>query len=89
MPLYFVATLSQPELAWEAARGIIQESDILEVAEDKFIVKFQGTATELAEKLGYMDGDSIGNGIILLVSSYQGRAPKSVWEWIVQKQGEK
>jgi hypothetical protein len=81
MPLYFVAALNNPAQVTAAAKKLVQESDFHEVAPDKFFVNFEGTSVDLSGKLGLADG-STGTGIVLLVTSYHGRAPKSIWEWI-------
>jgi hypothetical protein len=84
MSLYFVTALSEAEKVIETAKTLVQESDFLEVTDDKFFLKFEGTSLELSSKIGFAEGTT-GTGIILLVSAYNGRAPKSVWEWVAQK----
>lgn len=81
MPLYFVAALTNPTKIADAAKNAVPASDFHEVAADKFFVNFAGTSTDLSQKLGIAEGTT-GNGIVLLVSSYHGRAPKSIWEWV-------
>ncbi|MFL9892429.1 hypothetical protein [Paraburkholderia sp. RL17-381-BIF-C] len=88
MPLYFVAALTNPAKILEVAKSEFPESDLHEVAQDKFFVNFAGTSTDLSQKLGIAEG-ATGNGIVLLVTSYHGRAPKSVWEWVNLKQNAK
>jgi hypothetical protein len=81
MPLYFVAALHNPAQVMDAAKRLVSEDEIHEVAPDKFFVNFPGTSVDLSGKLGIADG-STGTGIVLLVTSYHGRAPKSIWEWV-------
>jgi hypothetical protein len=88
MSLYFVTALSDAEKVLAAAKTLVPESDFLEVSDDKFFLKFEGTSVELSRKIGFAEGTT-GTGIILLVSAYNGRAPKSVWEWITQKMSAK
>lgn len=88
MPLYFVAALSKPSEIQNKIKSEIPEGDYHEVAADKAFINFSGTSTELSEKLGITDG-SVGTAIVLLVTSYYGRAPKSVWEWVNLKQNAK
>lgn len=88
MPLYFVTALTNHEKVLAAGKSVASEGDLLEVAPDKFFVKFEGTSADLSEKLGFTEGVT-GTGLVLLVSAYNGRAPKSIWEWVVQKMGAK
>jgi hypothetical protein len=88
MSLYFVTALSHAEKVLATAKTLVPESDFLEVAADKFFLKFEGTSVELSSKIGFAEGTT-GTGIILLVSAYNGRAPKSVWEWVTQKMSAK
>lgn len=53
---------------------------------DGWVVAASGTTKELSDQLGITDGRS-GSAVILAVSSYFGRAPNDIWEWIVSKWG--
>lgn len=88
MPLYFVTSLTNPAAVLAAAEKAVPEGDVHAASQDKFFIRFEGTSNELSEKLGVADG-STGTAIILLVTAYHGRAPKSIWEWVAQKQGAK
>ncbi|KVF72343.1 hypothetical protein WJ17_03685 [Burkholderia vietnamiensis] len=86
MPLYYVTALTNPDKILAVAKEVTkdQPTDLHEVAPDKFFIKFDGTTVELGERLGINEGVT-GQGIILAVGAYHGRAPKSLWEWVSQK----
>ena len=45
------------------------------------------TTQELSAKLGLVEPEAASNAIIVSVSSYFGRAPLNVWEWLAAKMG--
>ena len=52
------------------------------------VIAPNGTTTkELSERVGLGITNPIGNGIVLRVEGYFGRAPASTWEWIATKIG--
>ena len=58
----------------------------LRVSPTHFFIATAGTAIELSNKLDITTGN-IGSGIVLVVSSYYGRASVSIWDWISAKIG--
>lgn len=46
-----------------------------------YFVSYNGTTRELAEAIGFSNGES-GTGIVIPVSNYYGYAAKDLWEWI-------
>ncbi len=54
----------------------------LEFKPDTWFVETAHTTNDLADKLGIRTGDSAHGGIAVAVSSYAGRAPTDVWEWL-------
>jgi hypothetical protein len=58
--------------------------------ETQYLVSYSGTAKELVAKLRIYDAKlpaapPSGLAVVLSVSSYFGRAPSTVWEWIKVK----
>ena len=47
-----------------------------------FFVSFDGTTSELNEKIGFGEDSDIGFGFVMPVTNYAGFAFKSLWEWI-------
>ena len=43
------------------------------------------TTQEVAKKLG-IGGSEEGRGVVLSVNNYWGRAPKSLWEWLSNRE---
>ena len=55
--------------------------DHLQIDEGVFVATFDGTAREFAEVLGIRSGET-SSGIVCAISSYSGRQPTEVWEWL-------
>ena len=47
-----------------------------------FFVRYNGTATELSEALGFGDSDGAGDGIVLRVTYNAGYTYRTLWEWL-------
>ena len=51
---------------------------------NEYLVSAAGSAKEVSDKLGISDGNT-GPAIVFRMSSYFGRAPGEIWEWIKLK----
>ncbi|WP_146196928.1 hypothetical protein [Achromobacter pulmonis] len=81
--VYFVTALSKPSAVAERLPEVIpDEGMIYKLANDKWFVVYDGISRELAEKLGMRGDPFISSGLVLPVSSYSGRAPTDLWEWL-------
>lgn len=49
----------------------------------EWLIAYQGTTQQLSDELGISEGPS-NSAIVLSISSYWGRAPKQIWEWLQQ-----
>lgn len=91
MPIFIVVPETpSPELLNTAVETKVS-------AQDKFslpgghgwLVKFDGTSTELSHKLGISTPDNKGGpagpALVALMSSYYGRGPVTTWEWIASR----
>ncbi|BDD93561.1 hypothetical protein PanNE5_30010 [Pandoraea sp. NE5] len=47
----------------------------------EYLIQFSGTTQELSEKLGITGGEN-GTAVVAAISSYYGRAPADIWEWL-------
>lgn len=56
------------------------------LANNTWIVIADSTAKGISDQLGITDG-SIGAGVVLLFTSYYGRASTQLWEWVASKMG--
>ena len=85
--IHFVTALSNPEKIAERIRQVIKnESDVFELANDKWFVVYDGISRDLAEKVGIRDAKNLlGTGIVLPVNGYSGRATRDLWEWLTLK----
>jgi hypothetical protein len=74
----------QPPLA--ASIKDIFPTDHLEVSPTQWLVSSKGTVNEVSDKIGVTgpkaDPAPKGIAIIFATSSYFGRAPSTVWDWI-------
>jgi hypothetical protein len=64
--------------------------DNLSLSETQWLISTTGTAIALTAELGMYDANepnkpSTGNAVIFAVSSYFGRAPATVWDWLKEK----
>jgi hypothetical protein len=75
-------TRASPALEAEIRR--VFPDDSLQVANGDWLISYPGTAVKLSEALGVTDGKN-GSAIILQISSYYGRAPANIWDWIKAK----
>ena len=78
----------QPNLAAAIKRAYPQ--DHLMITETQWLVSSSGTVIEVTAKVGIHDRDrpnnpSTGSAIVFAMSSYFGRAPTQIWDWIRSK----
>lgn len=65
-------------------------ADHLSISDTQWIISTTGTAVELSAKLGVFDVKNpslppTGNAVIFATTSYWGRAPTNIWEWLKAK----
>lgn len=53
----------------------------LKIDDGVWLATFDGTTRQLAEMLGIRSGET-GSGIVCAFSTYSGRQPGEVWEWL-------
>lgn len=59
----------------------ISSLEHLKIDDGVWLATFDGTTRQLAELLGIRGGES-GSGIVCAISSYSGRQPSEIWEWL-------
>lgn len=64
----------------------LKEIDYIDLPKDGFLVSYSGTSQELSGLIGISDGSS-GTGIVAAISSYFGRAPTNIWDWVQSRWG--
>lgn len=79
MQVFVVVSISNPEKI-EAQLKSFEEGKSFLLKAGVWIVAFDGTTQQLAEKLGIREGDS-GTGLVTPISNYSGRASADLWEW--------
>jgi hypothetical protein len=65
-------------------------NDHYEITSTQWLVSSSLTAVDLSAKIGIYDSKnpnapSVGNAIVFATSSYFGRAPQTVWDWLKVK----
>ena len=65
-------------------------SDHYHLNDTQWLISAQGTAMEITTKLGIADPNNLalqatGLAVVFATSSYYGRAPQPVWDWIKAK----
>ncbi|QTO49434.1 hypothetical protein [Burkholderia latens] len=83
--VYFVTALSGADKVAEKLKEVASEDETYRLAADKWFVTFEGISQQLAEKLGIRGDPHVGTGLVFPVSSYSGRAPTTLWEWLKLK----
>ena len=83
-PLYAVVPF-QPGSEIQARLESLDTPLYTAMAPQAYFVAYQGTARELAEKIGYNGDPGAGTGIVLPAYSYFGFAPQDLWEWLSTK----
>jgi len=86
----FAILLPEPNAKLADAIKAAYPHDWLALSDTQFLVSSAGTAMDLSAKIGVADPTNpqkpaVGNAVIMAVSSYYGRAPTPVWEWIKAK----
>lgn len=81
--VYLVAATSHANSVFEKAKEMYP-GQIFDLSPDKFFVATDETSLDLAKKLGIHEGVT-GSGIVLRVTTYNGRAPSALWEWLATK----
>jgi hypothetical protein len=64
----------------------LPEPSYYEIKDDAWLVSYEGTTRQLAERLGIRGGES-GSGLVILAAGYSGRASSDVWEWLTVRWG--
>lgn len=55
--------------------------DFITLPSSGFAVSYSGTSQELSTLAGISEGTT-GTGVVASISSYYGRAPTNIWDWI-------
>ena len=86
----FAVLMPNPQPALVAEINAVFPGGHLALNETQYLISTSGTAVELSAKLGIYDAKNpakavTGSAVILVTSSYFGRAPTTVWEWMKAK----
>jgi len=89
MPIFLAIPLSTaPEVLSRSVQTYIEVADRYELTNNRgWLIRFSGTSVELSSLLritGQTSGEApqVPSALVTHVSSYYGRAPTDMWEWI-------
>jgi hypothetical protein len=82
----FAILMPTPQPALADAIKSVFPNDFLEISSTQWLVSTRETVQEVSSKIG-VTGPAVpkGNAVIFATSSYFGRAPATVWDWIKVK----
>ncbi|QDQ87724.1 hypothetical protein FMZ60_09060 [Alcaligenaceae bacterium SJ-26] len=78
--VHYVAPSYNSDGLLEKAREIYSSDKVFPFAEGFFVATNESTM-DVSTNIGLRDG-SVGSGIVLRVTTYNGRAPADLWEWL-------
>jgi hypothetical protein len=86
----FVILLPIPQPNLVDAIKAAYANEHLSLSDTQWLVSDSGTAIEVSAKIGVTDPNNrqakaTGNAVIFSTTSYYGRAPTPVWDWIKAK----
>ena len=86
----FVVITPSLNAALAAKIEAVYPNDHFKVAENQFLISDNATAIEVSTKLGIADpknlyAPTVGTAVVFATSSYYGRSPSAVWDWIKTK----
>lgn len=77
VPINNPAGIEQQLGSLKATNGL----DFIKLPTSGFMVSYNGTSKELSNVLGITEGTS-GTAVVASISSYYGRAPTDIWDWV-------
>jgi hypothetical protein len=83
MAMFMIVPINNP-LGIEHQLDTLKASgglDFIKLPVSGFMVSYHGTAQELSSVVGITDGTS-GTAVVASISSYYGRAPTDIWDWV-------
>lgn len=83
MAIFLIVPISNPTGVEQAIteQQKLGKLDFTKLPSSGFFVSFSGTSQELSNLVGISEGTS-GTGVVVAVSSYFGRAPTNIWDWV-------
>lgn len=83
--VYFVAITAGSKQVYQRAVEVYTSENVFRLSDDKFFVSTADTTLDVSKKVGIRSEDHIGSGIVLRVTTYNGRATPSLWEWLTPR----
>jgi hypothetical protein len=81
----FAILMPSPQAAVANSIKTVFPSDFLEITPTQWLISAKGTVNEVSDKIGVTGPAPTGLAVIFATSSYFGRAPTTVWDWIKVK----
>ena len=83
MSVFAILRVTEPAKLKAAIENLYPD-DFLDLGNNEWLVSDKGNAVIVSEKLGISNASN-GLAIIISVSTYYGRAPTPIWDWIKSK----
>lgn len=80
----FVVVSLHPNLALQAKIHQTFPGDALNVSDAATLIASTGTAQDVSTRIGLVSGE-FNSAIVIGMSTYHGRAPVNIWDWIKAK----
>ncbi|MCZ4331066.1 hypothetical protein [Castellaniella denitrificans] len=80
--VHYVAPSYKQDELFAKANEVYGEGAVFPYA-NGFFVTTDDPTSEVSTKIGIRDG-SVGSGVVLRVTTYNGRAPADLWEWLAK-----
>jgi hypothetical protein len=86
----FAILLPNPQPPLVEAIKAAYPNDYLSITDTQWLISASGTVVEVTAKIKIYDAKTpnsvgVGSAIVFATSSYFGRAPATIWEWIKTK----
>lgn len=83
MSMFLIVPINNPAAIEQQLNSFKDSSslDFIKLPVSGFMVSYHGTSQELSNLLGITEGKS-GTGVVASISSYYGRAPTDIWDWV-------
>lgn len=80
MPVFVVVATRVPREVKAAIDALNAPS--YEIKDDTWLVDYEGTTRELAERIGIRPIDSPSSGVVFPITNFSGKHRSDLWEWL-------
>ena len=81
MPVFVVIVTRESAAVAEKIRQL-PDTPSYEIKSDTWVVNYNGTTRELAEKIGIRQAASTSSGVAFSIANFSGKHRPDLWEWL-------